>query len=172
MRKTITLAAALLIAAPLAGSARAEGSAPGHAPEGGARSDAAGKHSAPVAQMPAGTIEADSIIGSKVRDAKGDDLGSVDELLLDPADGKVRGAVLSLGGVFGVGARKVEVPWSSLQLTRDGDDFAVVATRDALEKAPAYSGRQAATAGTTGTGATGSDAGMARTGDRDAGSED
>ncbi|HZR81480.1 MAG TPA: PRC-barrel domain-containing protein [Candidatus Binatia bacterium] len=150
MKKTIAWMAAAMIAAPLAGSVRAD--------------DASmkdrimhplshGKEAARPAAGPemASYIPSDSIVGSQVRDTKGEDLGKIDKLLMT-SDGKVHAAVISLGGVFGVGGRKVEVPWSAMSMRREKNDFVMTASRDTLDKAPAYDEtRTAAKAGSQGT---------------------
>lgn len=47
--------------------------------------------------------------------------GSIDDLIIDCQSGKATWAILSVGGLLGVGAKEVAVPASSLMATRTGD---------------------------------------------------
>src|SRR5262249_58249841 len=51
------------------------------------------------------------IVGTRVKNAEGKDIGEVDALLVDPKDGKVTHAVIGLGGFLGIGEDKAAVPW-------------------------------------------------------------
>jgi len=129
-RMTTMLLAGALVAAPLAGSAVAEE----------ARRPIA--ESAPAKSQPGAMdmMRSDDIIGSDVFDKDKQELGSVKELLIGK-DGKVKAAVISLGGVFGVGDRKVQVPWDQLQLQPKPDDpkeMMVTASRETLQNAPQF----------------------------------
>lgn len=90
--------------------------------------------------MPPGQVlvGADSIIGSKVRDPNGEELGQVQGLMLRPEDGRIQYAVLTLGGVLGVGGQQVAVPWQSLKVTRDAQKVVITAERQVLTQAPRY----------------------------------
>jgi len=46
---------------------------------------------------------ASKIIGTKVKNPNGDSLGDIKELVLDPESGQVVYAVVSFGGLMGVG---------------------------------------------------------------------
>lgn len=128
-RTTIALMAAALMAVPFAGIASAD--------DYGTK----GKSATNPQAAPAGDLlRSDNLVGSEVRDASGEELGSVHSLMINP-NGKVESAILSLGGVFGLGDRKVKVPWDSLQVKRqagDPDEIMVTASRQSLENAPAY----------------------------------
>jgi sporulation protein YlmC with PRC-barrel domain len=100
----------------------------------------------PAFTMPANAFESDRIIGTRVKDAQGKDIGEIDALLVDAQDGKITHAIIGLGGMLGVGERKVAVPWSDVKMSRDGDGDRVAVTMDRakLENAPRYERRQAA----------------------------
>lgn len=96
--------------------------------------------------LPANAYESDRIVGTKVKDAQGKDIGEIDALIIDSQEGKVTHAVIGKGGLLGVGEQKVVVPWSDVKMTRDSDGDRVAVTMDAsrLENAPRYEGRRAA----------------------------
>jgi hypothetical protein len=76
----------------------------------------------------------------KVKDSAGKDLGTVNELVVDLKDGKVRYGVLSSGGVAGIGAKLFAIPFHDfkLQQTADQKFFALNITPDKLRDAPAF----------------------------------
>ena len=87
-----------------------------------------------------GLHETGDIIGTSVEGPDGKSLGKVDALLIDPKDGKISHAVVSLGGVLGVGAEKVVVPYSALKMTghESGRKGRIAIDQSALDQAPKY----------------------------------
>jgi sporulation protein YlmC with PRC-barrel domain len=64
-----------------------------------------------------GGLSAEQIIGTRVYGAQGDQIGSVENLVIGP-DGDIRSAVVQTGGFFlGFGARYISIPWDQLELT-------------------------------------------------------
>jgi sporulation protein YlmC with PRC-barrel domain len=56
------------------------------------------------------------IIGTKVKNPQGEDLGKVEELVIDPREGTVEYAVLSFGGFLGMGDKLFALPFSLLKM--------------------------------------------------------
>jgi hypothetical protein len=54
---------------------------------------------------------ADTLLGNDVYNKDGDDLGDIKEFMIDMASGKIAYAVLSYGGVLGMGDKLFAVPW-------------------------------------------------------------
>jgi sporulation protein YlmC with PRC-barrel domain len=81
-----------------------------------------------------------------VIDASGAELGQVKSLMIRPEDGRIQYAVLSLGGVLGVGGQQVAVPWASMKVTRDEKSVVITAERQVLSEAPRYGGETDASA--------------------------
>jgi nucleotide-binding universal stress UspA family protein/sporulation protein YlmC with PRC-barrel domain len=73
---------------------------------------------APAERAP--TLSGRELIGAKVQDLTHEDLGTVDDLVLDPASGRVTYAVLRFGGLLGLGEKLFPVPWSALHWRPDG----------------------------------------------------
>jgi sporulation protein YlmC with PRC-barrel domain len=93
-----------------------------------------------IAAQQAGEQLASQTMGLRIKNAAGDDLGFVDDLVLDK-DGKLVTVVIGVGGMLGIGEKDVAVPYSALQLTTaaDGQRFARLdTTKAALEAAPKY----------------------------------
>lgn len=84
-------------------------------------------------------IPANKLIGADVTNAKREQVGSIDELLINKS-GQVQGLVVSVGGFLGVGDRKVVLPWDGLSISRNGDQVVAVAsaTKDQLKAMPEY----------------------------------
>jgi sporulation protein YlmC with PRC-barrel domain len=81
------------------------------------------------------------LIGSHVKDKAGRDIGKIEDLLVE-RDGRITHAVLSFGGLLGVGDRLYVVPWSTMRVERtDKDNVTVMldnVKKEDLEKAPRY----------------------------------
>jgi sporulation protein YlmC with PRC-barrel domain len=92
-----------------------------------------------------GQIEADQLRGSEVRDAQGQEIGTLRKLIIDKEEGKVTHAVIGVGGVLGIGERERVVEWDKLEIRADAQRDEVFATldRDTLVAAPLYEEREA-----------------------------
>lgn len=86
---------------------------------------------------PSGEVLVSNLIGMDVKNAEGDNIGEIDEILMGK-DGKVSHAILSVGGFLGVGERHVQVPFSEIQIQPDGRQVTYNTTKDALKQQPEY----------------------------------
>jgi sporulation protein YlmC with PRC-barrel domain len=50
----------------------------------------------------------------QVVDSDENNVGRLDQIVVDLATGRITGVILARGGVFGIGARFVAVPWANL----------------------------------------------------------
>src|SRR5688572_18778345 len=75
-----------------------------------------GKPSNPAAAKKVGLHDLGRIQGIDVVSGAGMDLGELEDLIVDASDGSVRYAVLSTGGILGIGATRRMVPWATLKL--------------------------------------------------------
>jgi sporulation protein YlmC with PRC-barrel domain len=81
---------------------------------------------------------ADTLVGNDVCNQKGERLGDIKEIMLDTASGKVCYAVLSFGGVFGIGEKLFAVPWNALRLDTENKRFELNVETDRLKNAPGF----------------------------------
>ena len=85
-------------------------------------------------------MAASDIIGMDVRNTMNEDLGEIEDVIID--DGKtIRAIVLDIGGFLGAGDRHVAVTPGSVLIVKeqDGSQHAVVnATKDTLTNAPQF----------------------------------
>lgn len=65
-------------------------------------------------------VKASAINGSTVRNTEDQELGTIEETVIDPKTGKVSYVVLSHGGLIGVGETLIPVPWDQLRIV-EGD---------------------------------------------------
>lgn len=81
---------------------------------------------------------ATKIIGTDVKNTKGEDLGDIKDLVVDPQSGRVVYAVVSFGGVLGMGSKLFAIPMSVLRWTADKDDYILDMDKETLKKAPGF----------------------------------
>src|SRR5215472_6641365 len=83
-------------------------------------------------------LSASTLAGDSVRNAAGDSLGKVDEIMIDIPSGQVAYAVLSFGGLLGMGNKLFAVPWSALSVDEDEKCFILDVDKRTLETAPGF----------------------------------
>jgi len=88
-----------------------------------------------------GGMRASKIVGSSVYNDKDEKVGSVDDLII--GSDKTLHAVIDVGGIMGIGGKKVEVPFDRLQFgnVKGSSDNRVVlpgVNKDALNAMPEY----------------------------------
>jgi sporulation protein YlmC with PRC-barrel domain len=83
--------------------------------------------------MSAGTLSGDSVVNRQ-----GEDLGKIEEIMLDVDKGRVAYAVLSFGGFLGIGDKLFAIPWQSLQLDTFNKRFILDVPKERLETAPGF----------------------------------
>jgi sporulation protein YlmC with PRC-barrel domain len=84
-------------------------------------------------------ISSDRVEGTKVFNATGDKLGSIDDLMIEKRSGQVRYAVLEFGGFLGMGTDRYPMPWSILKYDTSLDGYVVPIDKKVLNNAPRYS---------------------------------
>jgi sporulation protein YlmC with PRC-barrel domain len=83
-------------------------------------------------------LSSTSIVDNDVVNARGENLGHVEDLMIDLDRGCIAYAVLSFGGVLGIGDKLFAVPWSSLKLDTTEKQFILDVPRERLENAPGF----------------------------------
>lgn len=81
---------------------------------------------------------ADTLMGNDVYNNNDEDLGDIKEFMIDMASGKVAYAVLSYGGMLGLGDKLFAVPWSALRLDTANKRFTLDVPQDSLKDAPGF----------------------------------
>jgi sporulation protein YlmC with PRC-barrel domain len=76
----------------------------------------------------------------RVKSPQGEDLGKIEEVMIDMEAGRVAYAVLSFGGFLGLGNKWVPVPWDAVVLRPDEKVLLLNIDKDKLQKAPNFDG--------------------------------
>lgn len=83
-------------------------------------------------------LSASTMIGDKVVNGSGEELGKIDEIMLDVQSGETGYAVLSFGGFMGMGDKLFAIPWHALQLDGANKQFILDVPKDRLQEAPGF----------------------------------
>ena len=82
---------------------------------------------------------ASKLIGADVENPQGEKLGDIRDIVLDPATGHIRYAVLGSGGFLGLGEKYFAIPWTALT-SKAGEkgDFILNVDKEKLKNAPGF----------------------------------
>src|SRR4029077_1707861 len=83
-------------------------------------------------------MNASTLDGDKVVNPAGEDIGKIKAIMLDVAAGRIAYAVLSFGGLFGLGSKLFAIPWSALTLDAVEHRFLLDISKERLESAPGF----------------------------------
>ena len=81
---------------------------------------------------------ADTLMGNEVFNRDGENLGDIKEFMIDMSTGRIQYAVLSFGGVLGMGDKLFAVPWSALALDTGNKRFTLDVPKNKLDGAPGF----------------------------------
>lgn len=82
------------------------------------------------------------LTGKRVTNAANEDLGKIEDIVIDATTGRILYGVLSYGGVFGMGDKLFAIPWTALPLGSDSKAFVLDVDRDRLKNATTFDPRQ------------------------------
>jgi sporulation protein YlmC with PRC-barrel domain len=83
-------------------------------------------------------MAADTLQGDDVVNAAEEDLGKIQDIMLDVPSGRIAYAVLSFGGFLGMGDKLFAIPWSALKLDPDNHRFILDINKEQLKNAPGF----------------------------------
>lgn len=83
-------------------------------------------------------VSASTLAGYRVRSHENEDLGAIEEILIDASTGRVAYAVLCFGGSLGFGDKLFAIPWDLLRLNAPERTLILACERGQLEGAPAF----------------------------------
>jgi len=88
-------------------------------------------------------IKASTIIGTQVVDPKGNLLGDIKEIVIDPRTGRVAYAVVSFGGFLSLGEKLFAIPFSAFEykVTKSdlvASEYVLNISRERLQAAPGF----------------------------------
>jgi sporulation protein YlmC with PRC-barrel domain len=83
-------------------------------------------------------LSAGTLTGDRVVNLQNEDIGKVEEIMIDIHTGRVAYVVVSFGGLLGVGSKLFAVPWSAISVDTDRECFVMDADKERLENAPGF----------------------------------
>jgi len=88
-------------------------------------------------ELKSGEVRASHLLEAVVKRLTGDSVGEVEDLIVS-ADADVRLAVISVGGVLGVGGKTVALPFTQFMVAPDGATLFLTMSEEELEAWPAF----------------------------------
>jgi sporulation protein YlmC with PRC-barrel domain len=85
-----------------------------------------------------GQMPASELIGSKVLDRQGQELGEISDVVIDLRSGRAHAAVLEFGGVLGMGEKHYAFPISQLKPGKQRDQFVLNIDKQKLQSAEGF----------------------------------
>lgn len=92
----------------------------------------------PMPEGKALLFKASKLIGYSVKNKKGEEVGAIEELVIDSQDGRIAYAVMSSGGFLGMGDKLFAIPWKSLTPIPDQQSFSLDIDKEKLAEAPGF----------------------------------
>lgn len=83
-------------------------------------------------------LKTSEIIGYSVISTDGEELGTIQEIVIDPHEDRVAYAVLSFGGFLGMGDKLIALPWEALLLKPDKQTAFLSIEKEKLRNAPGF----------------------------------
>lgn len=84
-------------------------------------------------------VQTEEVIGVNVKNTKGENLGEIEEIMLDKVNGNVHYVVLSFGGFLGMGDKLFALPWKILHYDKEQECFIINVEKENLKNAPGFS---------------------------------
>lgn len=83
-------------------------------------------------------LSASTIAGDDVVNDAGENLGKIEEVMIDLDQGRIAYAVLSFGGFMGMGNKLFALPWDALAIDRENKRVVLNVPRDVLEASEGF----------------------------------
>lgn len=83
-------------------------------------------------------LSASTIKGSNVKNIQNENIGEIQDLMINPETGHVEYAVLSFGGFLGIGDKYFAVPVEALKFSNENHDIKLDVDKERLENAPGF----------------------------------
>jgi hypothetical protein len=83
-------------------------------------------------------IASDKVVGTTVYNRKGEKLGDIHNVMIGKRSGQVAYAVMSFGGILGLGQTYHALPWSALTYEESKGGYVIDADKDRITAAPSF----------------------------------
>jgi sporulation protein YlmC with PRC-barrel domain len=115
---------------PAPGAAGQPGQQPGQQPGEQTRQQQAGQ------QQRSGMVASDAITGVNVKDQQGENVGSINRLIVDRQSGEIAHVIVSSGGFLGIGRDYVQLSWDQVNLVHEDGNIVARVNRATIDAAP------------------------------------
>jgi sporulation protein YlmC with PRC-barrel domain len=95
-------------------------------------------HEGVDANTPVHRLTATSIIGDKLENPSGENLGKIVELMINTGTGEIEYVVIEFGSVFGIGGKLFAIPFEELRLKPSEHTFILNRDKAYLKKSPGF----------------------------------
>jgi sporulation protein YlmC with PRC-barrel domain len=79
-----------------------------------------------------------NVLGNRVKNKAGEELGKVEDLIIDPVTNRIAYVILSFGGFLGVGDKLYPAPLNALTLDTVSKEFILDMDKERLKSAPGF----------------------------------
>jgi hypothetical protein len=79
-----------------------------------------------------------TVIGSNVVNSQNEDLGKIEDVVLDAASGRIVYAVLSFGGFLGMGDKYFAIPWNAIHFDMSQEHAVLNIDKKLLDNASGF----------------------------------
>lgn len=83
-------------------------------------------------------VKASEIAGTKVKNLAGENLGEINEIVIDKEQGNISYLVLDFGGVLGFGNKFFAMPWRLFSYDKNDGNYVVQLDKERLENSPGF----------------------------------
>ena len=81
-------------------------------------------------------LSSGTLTGDPVKNEAGEELGSIEEIMIDLDSGKVAYLVMSSGGILGMGETYFAVPWGLVRVDTEDHSVILDVDKETIENAP------------------------------------
>jgi sporulation protein YlmC with PRC-barrel domain len=79
-----------------------------------------------------------TLVGSDVTNSDGEDLGTIEDIMIDLEEGAIGYAVVKFGGVLGFGEKLFAIPWEAISLSLHDEKAILQVPRDQLRESDGF----------------------------------
>jgi sporulation protein YlmC with PRC-barrel domain len=92
----------------------------------------------PDATNPSSGLTASSIIGDRVQNSRGENLGIISDITINAERGSIDCAIIESGSFLGMGGRTVAVPFGELRRDRERKIFILDRDKESMKRTPVF----------------------------------
>lgn len=83
-------------------------------------------------------LSANTLKGDTIRNHAGEELGHLEEIVLDTDNGRIAYAVLAAGGFLGLGDKFFAIPWDMVSVDTESRELILDVEKEKLKDAPGF----------------------------------